>query len=162
MRSKTRGQMLVVYALVISLAALMLGLSFFIYSAKRQRDASEEIARSATRAGCMQVDEERMAQGVVWLDEVQARQAVLQVLQDGLPYLPYGLTDGATPDSIIAGAEIYIVNATPSAPQTSPLPPYEMYDRPFVAVRFAVPTAALFRPITLNIQREDVAFVRSP
>lgn len=158
-KARSRGQTLVLFACFIAVAAMMLSLTFFLYSAKRQRDAAEEIARAAVRAGCMQVDEEKMGQGIVWLDTERARSAALKVLRNGLPYLPYGLSGGATPDSIIAGAEIYVVNATPGAPHESPLS-HKVYDRPFVAIRILVPTAAFFGPIDLGIVQEDTAFLR--
>lgn len=159
LRARSRGQTLVLFTVFIVVAAMMLSLSFFLYSAKRQRDAAEEIARAAVRAGCMQVDEEKMGRGIVWLDEERARSAALEVLRNGLPYLPYGLSGGATPESIVAGAELYVVNATPGEPRESPLS-HKVYDRPFVAIRFVVPTATFFVPIDLGIAQEDTTFLR--
>lgn len=154
MRRSERGQVLVLFAVFLVVAALMLSLSYFLYSAKRQRGAAEEIARAAVRAGCLEVDEDRFGRGLVRLNEERARSRVLQALQQGLRHLPYGLSSGATPESVANAAEIQVVNAAPDEPRISPFTGLT-YTRPFVAVRLVVPTASFFVPIELTVVQED-------
>ncbi len=157
-KARARGQMLVLFAVFLVVAALLLSLSFFVYSARRQRTAAEEIARAAVRAGCMQLEERLETEnGDIALNQEEAGAAVRDVLRRGLSHLPYGLYGNATPETIVAGAEVYVLDASPGRPIRSPIS-YEPYTRPFVTVRFTVPTAAFFLPIDLVIAVEDTVY----
>lgn len=154
-KKRTGGQVIVIFAVFILAAALLLMLSYFLYSAFRQKRAAEEIAHAAARAGCQKLQEGEQA-----LDEVAARQAVEDVLLRGLPFLPYALAGGATPQSIAAGAEIYVINASPGDPRYSPFHPQDPpYDRPFIAVGLDVPTKAFFMDVTIRVEVEDAVEV---
>ena len=131
-------------------------LSYFLYSAFRQKGAAEEIAHAAARAGCMRVEDR---DGRPVLDEGEVQEEVRRVLLLGLPFLPYGLAGGKTPQDVAESAEIYAVNAYPWDPQPSPFrpqdPPVEWYDRPFVAVGLNIPTKAFFAEVTIRVEVEE-------
>lgn len=154
---RSRGQVVVIFAVFILVAALLLMLSYFLYSVSRQKGAAEEVAHAAARAGCMKVREN--SEGRPILDEVEAREEVERMLLQGLSYLPYGLAGGATPEEIVGSAEIHVINASPGYPQCSPFFSERCYDRPFVAVGINVPTAALFAEVTIRIEVEDAVEV---
>lgn len=157
---RARGQVLVIFAVFILVAALLLQLSYFLYSAFRQKRAAEEAAHAAARAGCMRVRSwEEGEFALPYLDEWEVQTVVRKALLQGLPLLPYGLADGVTPQEIVEQAEIYAVNAYPWFPQPSPFrphdPPDKWYTSPFVAVGFTVPTKAFFMSVPIRVEVED-------
>lgn len=160
---RERGQVLVIFAVVVALAVtILIPFLFGLSSARRQKGAIEEVSWAAMRAGAMQLDEAALAQGIVRLDVAQAEAAARATLAEGLSLLPFALADGATPEGIAydpAQAQVYAVNASPGAPWTSPLTG-ATYTAPVVAVRVVVPSHVLFLTLPLPGQGEDQVFLR--
>lgn len=161
-RPHTKGQVLVIAAILIAVAVLMWQVSTAISSAWRQHNAAQEVARAAARDGGMQLDPAALADGRIVLLPDQATAAARAAVAEGLSLLPYAIQEGYNAESIAndpALTAITVVNASEREPWTSSWSG-KTYTTPVVAVQIAVPSQLFFLRGTVRVQVEDVAFSR--
>lgn len=162
-----RGQTLVLFAIVIPVIVALLYLVYSATTASRQKTGAQAASDAAARAGSMQIDVARYANGELALDCAAAEAKARQVLREGLADLPYALLPGVTPDTIASAAEITVINIVPDTPcsagqdwWTSPYPPHNTYTQPVVTISIRVPSRVFFMDITLPAISEDT--LRAP
>ncbi len=160
---KARGQTLVIFAILVFVGVTLVTAVYGVTSARRQKNAIQEVTWAAVRHGSMELDEDALANGEILLVPAEAEQAARATLADGLGGLPFALASGETPEGIAfdpSKTEVYAVNASAAEPWTSPWTG-QVFTQPVVAVRVVVPSNVLFLSgVRLSAVGEDFAFVR--
>lgn len=164
MQTKTRGQVLVLVAVLLGVVVIAVTTSYALTSARQQKDAARYVAEIASNSGAAQLDEAALANGEIRLDVGEATAAAQQAVMESLVTLPYALREGYTPELIASNPEllqIQAINASPADPWQSPWTG-NIYAEPVVAVWLKVPSRVFFLEIDLPVVGETIVMRGQP